>query len=111
MKVGRMHTQDGWLGLLTLDVLSNIALAVGIALLVLPVALHLWLGADNDSYLVIAEGARRDPVTLVQVGLEWMFRTEGLAVAAVVTIAGVVIKGLVWRRVQGLSRAAFAEMP
>jgi len=94
-----MEPRGGWSVMLALDVLSSIVLAVGIVLL-LPVALHLWLGADNDSYVVIAEYAGRDPVTLAQVGLEWMFRGDYLILAALVIGAGSTVKALVWRRVR-----------
>lgn len=36
-----------------LDGRIRLVLLAGIALLLAPVVLHLWLGADNDSYLVI----------------------------------------------------------
>jgi len=86
------------LGLVTVDVLSSIVLVAGAVLLLLPVILHSGVGADNDAYLVIAEGGRQDPVVLVQMGLEWMFRRDYAAVAAVVTGAAFVVKALVWWR-------------
>jgi hypothetical protein len=36
-----------------LDEKTRLGLLAGIALLLAAVVLHLWLGADNDSYLVV----------------------------------------------------------
>jgi hypothetical protein len=76
---------------------SGIGLALGIALLLLPVVLHLWLGADNDSYIVVAEGGRKDPIILTPIGLEWMFRWEYVALVGLVTAASAALKALLGR--------------
>ena len=80
-----------------LDSASAITLGLGIALLLLPIVLHLWLGVDNDAYVVIAEGARKDPVILLQAGLEWMFRVDFLLWPVFLIATGLGLRWLVWR--------------
>lgn len=79
------------------DATSAIILGLGIALLLLPVVLHLWLGVDNDAYLVVAEGARADPLILGEIGLEWMFRMDFLLWPAFLLVTGLGLRWLVWR--------------
>lgn len=84
------------------DTAAAIALGLGIALLLLPVVLHLWLGTDNDAYIAIAEAASRDPVILLQAGLEWMFRVDFVLWPALLIFAGLGLRWLVrhWSRVR-----------
>ena len=77
------------------DTAAAMAVGVGIAILLLPLVLHLWLGIDNDAYIVIAEGASRDPVILLQAGLEWMFRVDFLLWPALLIFAGLGLRWLV----------------
>ncbi len=87
-----------------IDVISAITLALGVAILLLPIVLHLWLGADNDAYFIIAEYGR-DPVILLQVGLEWMYRVSFLLWPAFLITTGLMLRWLLWRWPQGtLSR-------
>jgi hypothetical protein len=80
-----------------IDTAAAIALGLGIAILLLPPVLHLWLGADNDAYIVIAEAASRDPVILLQAGLEWMFRVDFLLWPALLIATGLGLRWLVLR--------------
>ncbi len=84
-----------------IDSAAAIALGLGIAIL-LPLVLHLWLGIDNDAYIVIAEAASRDPVILLQAGLEWMFRVDFLLWPALLIFAGLGLRWPVrhWSRVR-----------
>ena len=53
-----------------LDTTSAVILALGIIFLLLPLILHLTLGADNDAYIEIAEWAGREPNILIHLSLE-----------------------------------------
>lgn len=77
------------------DTAAAMAVGVGIAILLLPLVLHLWLGIDNDAYIVIAEAASRDPVILLQAGLEWMFRVDFVLWPALLIFAGLGLRWLV----------------
>jgi hypothetical protein len=94
-----------------LDVMTGLMLSAGFALLFAPVVLYLWLGADNDSYVLIAEGARREPVVLARFGLEWMFRVDFLARAALMITASGVVKALLWKSVWPSSPSSVAGNP
>jgi len=94
-----------------LDAMSSLVLLAGIALLVAPVVLHLWLGADNDSYLLVAEGARREPLVLAQFGLEGMFRSDVLARAVLLVAVGAVVKVLLCKSARPSSPSSVAGNP
>ena len=91
-----------------IDVTSAVTLALGVAILLLPIVLHLWLGADNDAYFIIAEYGR-DPVILLQVGLEWMYRVSFLLWPAFLITTGLVLRWLLWRWPQGTFRRNLDE--
>jgi hypothetical protein len=92
-----------------LDAMSSLVLLAGSAMLLAPVVLHLWLGADNDSYLLVAEGARREPLGLAQFGLERMFRIDLLARAALLVAVGAVVKVLLWKSAWPSSLSCVAD--
>ena len=85
------------IGLLVLDLAAAAISAFGIGILLLPLALHLWLGADNDAYLEIAEWAGGKPNTLVHLSLGRMFRPGFVLWPALLVITGLVLRMLLWR--------------
>jgi len=88
------------IGSLILDIVSAVILGLGIAILLLPLVLHLWLGADNDAYIEIAEATAREPHILAQFGLEWIFRVDFLLWPAFLIITGLLSRRLLWQRGQ-----------
>jgi hypothetical protein len=78
-----------------LDSASAITLGAGIAILLVPIVLHLSLGADDDSYLMIVEYGR-DPIILLDVGLEWMYRPGFLLWPGSLIAIGLALKWLAW---------------
>jgi uncharacterized membrane protein YciS (DUF1049 family) len=85
------------IGLFALDVSSAIVLTLGIIFLLLPIILHLTLGADNDSYIEIGEWGGPGRNILGYLGLEWMFRIDFLLWPALLIIIGLGIRWLLRR--------------
>jgi hypothetical protein len=75
---------------------SGFALGLGVVLLLLPIALHLCVGADDDSYIMIVEYGR-DMVVLLEVSLEWMYRPSFVLWPGLLFAIGLGLRWLVWR--------------
>ena len=97
------------IGALVLDVASAVILALGVVILVSPLIFHLWLGADNDSYIVIAEAGRANPVVLTQFGLEPMFRADFMLWPALLITTGLALRWLLWRWLPVVSPSGVRE--
>lgn len=88
-----MRKASQLVGLFILDIASAVILTFGIIFLLLPIVLHLTLGADNDAYIEIVEWAGGKPNILSHLGLEWMFRMDFLLWPTLFIITGL---GLRW---------------
>ncbi len=75
---------------------SGFALGLGAVLLLLPIALHLWIGADDDSYIMIVEYAR-DMVVLLEVGLERMYKPHFVLWPGLLIAIGLGLRRPAWR--------------
>jgi len=84
------------INLLLLDIASAMLLGLGVALLLLPSALYLGLGADNDAYIEIAEWAGGNINILAHLDMVRMFRVDYLLLPAVPIIAGLLLRWLLW---------------
>jgi hypothetical protein len=84
---------------------SSLILALGMLALLLPVGLHLALGADNDAYVVIAEGARDQASVLGDWGLAWMYRPRFLVWPALLILLGLLPRVILWRRFMSVSKS------
>jgi len=78
------HRLAGWL--------AGGLVVMGLGLLVLPVALHLLFGADNDAALLLVDGGGQRPTTLAYLSLEWLYRPATLLWAGTAMMGG----GLLW---------------
>ncbi len=85
------------IGLFVLDLTLAILLGFGIIGFLLPLVLHLWLGADNDAYIEIAEWGGGKVYTLAHWNMVWMFQVEYFLLFAGFIFVGVLLKWQLWR--------------
>ena len=85
------------IGLLVLEATSTAALVLGVAALLLPVILYVWLAADNDAYVTLAEATSMQPVILLEFGLEPIYRLSFLLWPAAFLMIGIVLRWLMLR--------------
>jgi uncharacterized membrane protein len=84
------------INLLLLDIASAVLLGLGVVVLLLPLALYLGLGADNDAYIEIAEWAGGKINILAHLDMVWMFRVDYLLLPAIPIIAGLLLRWSLW---------------
>lgn len=82
------------------DLILGAVAALIVMLMLAPIGAYIFRGADNDSYLLLIEAGRQEPVTLAAVSLDGFFRLSFFVTLAVFLAAIILIQMRIIRRLR-----------